>query len=71
MVQFKAADFLSNFNDSINNNLMKIKIGSQPAHGILKLLSVAVHIDQEIEWASLGNLVFEPELDWLGITHFY
>ena len=41
-----------------------------PNNGILKLLDSIISQNQEIQYESLDELVFEPEDDWFGFTSF-
>lgn len=67
---FSAADFSSKFSDPDNDALNKIKIISLPLNGILKLSGANITVNQEIAFASLGNITFTPDLNWNGSTSF-
>lgn len=67
---FAALDFTSSFSDVDGNSLSKIKIASLPSNGTLKLSGVNVNINDEIAFASLGNLTFVPDANWNGATSF-
>jgi gliding motility-associated-like protein len=67
---FSSIDFTGAFSDSDGNSLVRIKIVSLPAHGILRLSGIDVNINDEILVADLDNLVFIPETDWNGTITF-
>ena len=61
IIELNGADFIENFNDPDNDDLIKIKITSLPSKGTLRLAGTPVINDQEISTSSLSLLVFEPE----------
>ena len=54
-----------------NDSLTKIKITSLTNQGKLKLSDTPISINQEIQISFLKHLVWEPELNWYGVTEFY
>ncbi|NJN25074.1 MAG: tandem-95 repeat protein [Cyclobacteriaceae bacterium] len=56
--QFTATDFV--FNDPDNGSFTKIIVTSLPANGSLKLGPNPVSLNQEVTFASIGQLAFEP-----------
>ena len=69
-IAFSDVDFTSQFIDPDNDALNKIKVTSLPADGTLKLDGTAILVNQEILFADLSKLSFEPSLDWFGRTSF-
>jgi gliding motility-associated-like protein len=69
-VTFAATDFSTAFTDIENDILTKIKVVSLPLNGILKLSGVPVTAGDELNAAALGNLTFDPAMDWNGSTSF-
>jgi gliding motility-associated-like protein len=69
-MNFAATDFINSFSDIDGNTLVKIKIISLPANGLLKLSGVGVNINDEIPVSQISNLTFAPGPDWNGTTHF-
>ncbi|WP_276349121.1 Ig-like domain-containing protein [Daejeonella sp. JGW-45] len=65
-VAFTAADFTSKF----NNTLVRVKVVTLPANGTLRLNGAAILAGQEIAVADLGQLTFQPALNWGGTTSF-
>ncbi|CAL7964404.1 hypothetical protein GAMM_90012 [Gammaproteobacteria bacterium] len=70
VISFSTTDFVAKFSDADGDNLVKIQIVSLPSHGTLKLSGTAVAVNQEIIVGSLGNLTFEPDLNWNGSDSF-
>jgi hypothetical protein len=69
---FSAADFTSHFSDvDTGDSLVEVRIESLPTNGTLKLSGTAVSVGDVIPLADLGNLTFEPNTDWVGVTDFY
>ncbi len=69
-ITFTAADFQGKYTDPNSDPLVKIVVVSLPPVGILKLSGVPVVAGQEIPVANLGNLTFEPPVNWSGTTAF-
>ena len=69
-IVFSATDFTSKFTDEDGDSLSKVKTPSLPNNGTLALSGAAVLANQEIEVARLGDLAFDPELNWHGTTNF-
>ena len=69
-ITFTPEDFISKFTDPNSDPLVKIIVTALPPLGTLKLNGVAVGGGQEIPVAGLGNLTFEPPVNWSGTTVF-
>ena len=69
-ITFTSEDFRSKYTDPNSDPLVKIMVTTLPPVGTLKLNGVAVGGGQEIPVASLGNLTFEPPVNWSGTTVF-
>ncbi len=69
-ITFSASDFTGAFSDIDGNSLSKIQITSLPSNGTLKLSSTDVSLNQEIDAAQLGNLVFIPNANFNGSVSF-
>ncbi|WP_411273642.1 Ig-like domain-containing protein [Daejeonella sp.] len=69
-VSFAISDFTSRFSDPENNSLIKIKVLTLPANGILSFNGVSVIAAQEINLADLAKLSFKPIANWGGMTTF-
>lgn len=69
-LRFKQVDFTKKFFDPTESALSTIKVLSLPTNGVLKLGVNAVTINQEITYAQLPNLTFEPTTNWFGRTSF-
>ncbi len=67
---FIPEDFTSKFIETVNDQLIKIRIESLPQHGRLSLNEVNVAIGQEYQTFELNRLKFIPELDYTGSTYF-
>lgn len=69
-LDFVAANFTDNFDDTDGDSLTKIQITGVAANGTLKLSGSTVSADQEIVAADFGNLAFVPNGNWNGDTSF-
>jgi hypothetical protein len=69
-VVFSKTDFSNHFVSATNESLSKIQITDLPTHGILKLGTNAVIIDQEIPVSQLSTLNYIPNNDYIGDDHF-
>jgi hypothetical protein len=69
-IAFTGSDFSFGFSDPDGNSLNKIQITSLPNNGTLSFSNTSVTINQEINFADLGNLTFTPALNFNGIVSF-
>lgn len=69
-ITFTPEDFRGKYTDPNSDPLVRIIITTLSPVGTLKLNGVAVAVGQEIPVASLGNLTFEPPVNWSGTTVF-
>ena len=69
-IGFTAADFTGSFTDVDGNTLTKIQIVTLPANGLLKLSGVELTAGQEIDLASLDNIIFVPNTNYNGTAAF-
>ncbi|MGQ1911328.1 PKD domain-containing protein, partial [Marinifilum sp. RC60d5] len=70
-VVFAQADFDSNYSDvDANDSMEKIKITDLPDNGTLKYGATTVSLDDEIAYADLANLIFQPNENWFGSDSF-
>ncbi len=67
---FMSTDFTDAFTDGDGNTLVKIKITTLPTNGILKLNGNLVVLDDEILFADLGGLTYEPNVGYFGSDSF-
>ena len=67
---FSEVDFSASFSDADLDEPVKIKIGSLPVTGTLKLDGIPVSIDQEIPAFEFSNLSFTSPSEWNGNTDF-
>jgi hypothetical protein len=70
MLIFTETDFTSHFIDPNGGSLTKIQVISLPNNGTLLLSGIAVTENQEIVLGSLGDLTFEPDVNWNGSVSF-
>ena len=69
-ITFAALDFTSKFADVDGNSLTKITVVTLPANGTLKVSGSAISAGQEILFADLSSITFEPAANWNGTTSF-
>ena len=69
-VSFNLADFTAAFTDVDGNSLLKIRVITLPANGLLRLSDNALLAGAEIQSSDIGNLIFIPAADWNGSTSF-
>jgi hypothetical protein len=65
-LSFTTGDFTSAFTDIDGNALTKVKFTALPQHGVLKLGSAIVALNQEILSANLGQLTYVPTTNYSG-----
>ena len=70
VLTFTAADFTTHFTDADGDPLVKLKVTTLPANGVLKLNSTPVTLNQEILASDLGGLSFTPDADYFGAASF-
>ena len=70
-VSFSAADFEANLSDVDNgDDFTGIKLTALSPDGELKLNGTTLGVDDEIAYADLGSITFEPSADFNGATTF-
>ena len=70
-MSFSAADFEANFSDvDSGDDFTGIKITSLSSDGDLKLNGTTLVVNDEIAYADLGSITFEPSADFNGATTF-
>ncbi|MRT93188.1 tandem-95 repeat protein [Ancylomarina sp. 16SWW S1-10-2] len=70
-VIFSQADFDSNYLDvDVNDSMEKIKITDLPDKGTLKYGAITVSLGDEIAYADLANLIYEPNANYFGPDSF-
>lgn len=73
ILAFSKQDFVDHFVDDDGEPLVKVKIVSLPAKGVLKRGAVTLKAGDEISASDLNDLTFTPELNWntnTGTTSF-
>lgn len=68
-ISFTSTDFSNHFSSS-GGSLNKIKVASLPTNGSLKLSGVNVTVNQEITVGNISNLVYTPNVGYVGSDSF-
>lgn len=69
-ISFTSTDFTSKFSSQQNKVLKIVKVVSLPLNGTLKLNGVNILVNQEIQFADLGQISFIPATAFIGSTEF-
>ena len=69
-IALSASTFDAAFSDLDGHSLREIKITSLPSHGVLRLGTTLVTLDQKIVRADVGNLTYTPDSNYAGSDAF-